>query len=110
MKKSVGHLHVTAGWQQLEYAQPGSGQRLDDPLARLGGVPLRGADLQRRTDELLGERIGARLCRMLYQIAGHLRSGGDDRVEEVAVAGCLKGVGQDAGSRRVLASDRGGGQ
>src|SRR5262249_40322298 len=71
---------------------------------------LRDVRIERRGDELLDERVRPQLRRMLDQVAGHLRGGRHDRVDEALAAGRLEDTAEDACGHRVASLDRRGGQ
>src|SRR5271166_2133073 len=108
--KGGSHLTIGAGRQELQNAHLGSGQWLVKRASAPEGFRLGGAHLKSGSDQLLSEWVRAHLHRMLDQVAGHLGCGGDDRVEEVPVAGCFKRTAHDASAHRVAAPDRGRGQ
>ena len=102
------HLQVGAGRQELEDAQLGLGQGLDERATGPGDLRLGGADLESRADQLFGEGIRPQLRRMPGQVARHLGCGGHDRVEEALAAGgrparrtrCQRSSDRRARSRR----------
>ena len=88
----------------------GGGQGLGERTAVLGGGGLGRALFQGRRGQPLEEGIGTQLGRMLDEIAGDLGRGGDDRVEEPPLTGCVHDTAKHARGRGIAALDRRGGQ